>query len=58
MEKEQREERNVIEVELVQERLTLVTILAKNGYTVKIVTKTVVENGKNKKKTFVEYWRD
>ena len=51
-------ERQRLEVEKVADRITLVTILATNGYTTKLVDLRVEENGRKKKKTYVEYWRE
>ena len=46
--------RSRLEVVKVEDRYTLVRILASNGYSVRIVDDKV----DGRKKTFVEYWRE
>ncbi len=46
--------RHRLEVQLREDRLTVVKILAINSYCTKIIT--VTENGK--KKTYIEYWEE
>ena len=43
-----------LEVQLKEDRLTVIKILVMNGYTARIIT--AVENGK--KKTYIEYWEE
>lgn len=47
-------ERNRLEVVKVDDRLTIIKILATNGYTTRIVE----DRSSGKKITYVEYWRE
>ena len=47
-------ERHRLEVQLKEDRMTVVKILALNGYCTRIITVPV----DGKKKTFIEYWEE
>ena len=47
---------NRIEIKGKEDRLTIVKILADNGYTVRIVSGA--KDGSKTKTTFVEYWKE
>lgn len=47
-------QRNRLEVQLREDRMTVVKILALNGYCTRIITTTV----DGKKKTYIEYWEE